>query len=394
MKHICLGICGLALIFVLVIAIMLAAGRRCDFDFYNVGEIDGPKLQQMQLRLRSTFIPQWVPNGHHLVFNLKTPSGVNRSITYVVSYDGSELIMLFKPSSKYDGSHSPDVSPDGNEVIYTTLRHLTDNRGNRIAGSYEIEKVRLDGSERTRLTTSREFDAAPAWSPDGKNIAFVRESGYDRGIYTMSADGTKERLIFPFDLSGETSRSFRHHLTGPTWSSDGIYIAFSVEEPRDVEDPIDYQELYIVRSDGTWHNKVFSWPITSHQTNPISIPSWAPKDNILAFAVSSQNENAIYVVRPDGDKPTKVLEKYGGKQLEWSPDGEEILSSQGFVVRPDGTGFREIFPTGLSGRVAWSPDGRRIAVSTEDGRLITLSRDGTGLSTLVETDENGMLVIP
>ena len=238
------------------------------------------------------------------------------------------------------------------------------------------------------------WQASPSWSPDGKNIAFMRVSSDHRSIYMMNSDGTNERLIYPFDITGEAFRYVSHHLTAPMWSSDGALIAFSVEEPNDAKDwNDDEQGLYIVKSDGSWYHKAFSWPIASNRYNPISIPSWSPKDDILAFAVNSPEENGIYLVHPDGSAPIEIVENYAGDQLVWSPDGQEILSSHGFAVRPDGTGLRQIFPPGLSGWVSWSRDGNKIAISTEDGRLIIVNRDGTGLRRLVHSNYKGEVLL-
>ena len=392
MKCIFMVISVMALAIALVVAVSFAAGQRC--SFYSGGHIDPQGSGRLFQKMNPSFIPNWTIDSQYVVFNSQNVSHRNR--TYIVSSDSSDLTTLSKYNDRYANSYSPNISSDGTEIVYTTLRHVTERENGRKTRNYEIEKARLDGSERTRLTTNYDIDAAPAWSPDGTSIAFVRESGDHRGIYTMSFDGSKERLIFPFDFSEPSPRYVLHHLSGPTWSSDGMFFAFSIEGPA--EGP-NIQELYIARSYGSWHRKVFSSPISAaldprKQKYPISVPAWSPKDGILAFAVNGEGQNALYVIRPDEAEATKILGNYAGDQLAWSPDGQEILSSHGFAVKPDGTGFREIFQPGLSGWIAWSPDGNRIAVSTEDGRLITLNRDGSGMRKLVYADHYGELVLP
>ena len=359
---------------------------------------DSREYGQMVWDLNPSFIPQWSADGTHIVLNQQNKTNGR---TFVVDSKGLTLRALLKYEERYDRSHSPQVSPDGTEVVYSTLRHVTEFGDGGKTRNYEIEKSNLDGSDRRRLTTNRMLDASPAWSPDGTRIAFVRETGDDKGIYTMGSDGSDERLIFPFVQSDKSSQvavwQIDQHQSVPTWSSDSMFIAFSVTARLVGEDPNYTQELYIVRSDGSWHNKVFNWPIpltnVSDVKYPISTPTWSPKEAYLAFGINGQDENAIYVVRPDGTEPTKILDDYAGHQLAWAPDGQEILSSLGFAVRPDGTGFRQVLPDGLGGLVVWSPDSSRIAVSTENGRLITLARNGTDFRILVITDRNRELVL-
>jgi TolB protein len=83
----------------------------------------------------------------------------------------------------------------------------------------EIFEMRPDGSAATQLTHNTAVtDLDPAWSPDGKQIAFVRSqpTRINFDIYVMNADGSNpERLTRSPD--GEFA---------PTWSPDGKQIAF------------------------------------------------------------------------------------------------------------------------------------------------------------------------
>ena len=61
------------------------------------------------------------------------------------------------------------------------------------------------------------YDSAPAWSPDGRQIAFESTMDGDREIYVMNADGTNIRQLTHNTLWDE----------GPAWSPDGTKLAFS-----------------------------------------------------------------------------------------------------------------------------------------------------------------------
>ena len=108
-------------------------------------------------------------------------------------------------SAPYELDFAPDVSPDGTRIVYTTTQYGEIGPagfiGRALYRNFEIETSALDGSDRRRLTENGEHDhdVAPAWSPDGNRIAFVRE-GYqaERGIYVMAADGSNARRIVAF----------------------------------------------------------------------------------------------------------------------------------------------------------------------------------------------------
>ena len=80
----------------------------------------------------------------------------------------------------------------------------------------EVFVANRDGSNLENLTNSPSFDGWPAWSPDGKRIAFAsnRRSSYQ--IYVMDADGANVSLV-----ASNEGRS-----TAPAWSPDGGTLLF------------------------------------------------------------------------------------------------------------------------------------------------------------------------
>ena len=301
MKCIVITVIAIALVLLLIIGgiVVVVLGAVVSVSRYGSEITDSRVFERMQIDLNPSFIPQWSADGTYIVFN---PQNKTDGRTFVVDSKGMDLRALLEYEGRYDGSDSPQISPDGTEVVYSTLRHVTEFESGGRTRNYEIEKSKLDGSDRRRLTNNRMLDASPSWSSDGRRIAFARETGDETGIYTMNSDGSNEHLIFPFRISeetasGETYRFALDHLTGPIWSLDGEFIAFSVKEPNHVKNPGNKQDLYIARSDGSWSRKVLS-QLTLGQKKPISIPSWSPKDEMLAFAVNSQAENTVYVIRP------------------------------------------------------------------------------------------------
>ena len=62
-------------------------------------------------------------------------------------------------------------------------------------GDYEIYSMSSDGTSLTQLTTNGTADESPAWSPDGRRIAFVHALAKRQGIVVMTADGAGAKRV-------------------------------------------------------------------------------------------------------------------------------------------------------------------------------------------------------
>lgn len=210
-----------------------------------------------------------------------------------------------------------------------------------------IVTFRGDGSGRRQLTrrvTSDPYDRdhAPAWSADGRNIAFVR--GF--GLVTMRADGSHRRRVGPsccFDSvawspggrwllasaaaaasTGEPDGLFKLRTDGthlrrvtrgtdstPAWSSTGA-IAFV----RDTGGGISW--IYVIPRPGA----------KSHRLARGTSPSWSPHGAQLAFA---RPGDGIYTVRASGGRAQRLTKGDNDRSPAWSPSGTQIA----FVRYPD-----------------------------------------------------------
>lgn len=138
------------------------------------------------------FDPAWAPDGQRLVFVGAVPPSFSAGI-WSIHVDRSDLRLLI-PGGSVSG---PSFSPDGTRLAYS-----------RDGDIYAANSA--DGSAEHALTATRNAEeAAPAWSPDGTVIAFVRwEKGrrYSQ-IVTIHPDGSGERTVIP-----------RRYAAGaPTW---------------------------------------------------------------------------------------------------------------------------------------------------------------------------------
>ena len=110
----------------------------------------------------------------------------------------------------------PDWSPNGRMILFTS-HSVTDDPIN--SATAEIYTINSDGTGRpARLTNNSEEERAPAWSPDGKRIAFsCRRGGPDFELCVMNADGTGQVQLTDNDVPDLTS----------SWSPDGGKLVFN-----------------------------------------------------------------------------------------------------------------------------------------------------------------------
>ena len=361
---------------------------------------------------RST--PRWSPDGGHIV-------AASEGAIISVRANGSRFRRL--SGGEYVIYDAPDISPDGERMVYTTTRHRSLPWSLSAPWrNFEIETSRLNGSGKRRITKDPGQDVAPAWSPDGTRIAFVRHgsNAESPGIYTVAADGSDQQLVVPFRTgSGEEGdlAVYSWGKTGPTWSPNGEMLGYVLRIDNRVRnaqgglETLRREVLYTVNADGTELKELFAVE-DSLQESITTEPAWSPDSQRIAFLqqiTKPQVEARFYTVRPDGSELTQILGPDDGlgpftvfiwenAVLSWSPDGTGVLipadASDGHlsVVDPDGSNRRRV---GASGAVGiWSPDGSRIAQYRDaDSRiyLSTVNPDGSDLRVLVRIDGDGNL---
>ena len=158
------------------------------------------------------YVPQWTPDGSHIVFMV--PDVPN---TFVVSTDGSKLVGITDGlNGRYAvNSFGPEVSPDGHRLVYATTRPSPLDGRRRPTVPFQIETSRLDGTDRRRLTADRDPNTRPFWSPSGREVVFKRGLSGDRIGIVADSDQNQERVIEVLDAGKEMLRG------KPLWLSSG-----------------------------------------------------------------------------------------------------------------------------------------------------------------------------
>ena len=183
------------------------------------------------------------------------------SLAASLTIDGSiNLTAPLSAGTYYYGACVDSVSgeSDTNNNCSTGVRVTVS--GGEISGSEEIR----------RLTYNLYDDYTPAWSPDGRSIAFTSNQGrgpYDSyDIYVINSDGSNQRRL--------TNNTFMPGADfSPTWSPDGRSIVFTSKRDRDSNN----YEIYVMGADGSNQRR-----LTNNSDNDFA-PSWSPDGRLIAF---------------------------------------------------------------------------------------------------------------
>jgi TolB protein len=276
-----------------------------------------------------------------------TPFGGKHELLYPCLLPGRSSLFLLHPDARVPINLTPDqnrstlpaYSPDGKRIAFTC----------EVQGKLQICVMDEGGKNVRQLTEEPGYNRAPAWSPDGKRIAFISNRDRNSEVYVMDADGAN-----PVNLTNDPGFD-----GDPAWSPDGKQIAFVSGRTEDKA-----LCLCVMDADG---NNVRDLKVNISRAGYV-YPAWSPDGKRIAYAGTADKALEVFVYDTAGGAPTQLTSLGGANGMPaWSPDGKRIafqhtpaggqLASL-YVMNADGTSPTVILAAaGLreGGRPAWKP---------------------------------------
>ncbi len=247
----------------------------------------------------------------------------------------------------------------------------------------DIYTVNGDGSQLKRVT----YGLDPAWSPDGKRIAFTRWNN-PPGLYAINPDGSDEKLLFGYP-----------QIQSPRWSPDGKSIVFT-RQYGGPEGRLTCIGSFCFTSGGTlhwklgWYNLETLYFLDLPSTKQSFAPTWNRDGRSVAFA-----DAGFGILATDVTTNTITNLFYGNPVVQspaYSPDGARLAFQirahdrwEISVMNADGSGVTPLTrPDPLSFAVVhnvapvWSPDSQQIMfLSDRNGKweFFVVNADGSNL---------------
>ena len=219
------------------------------------------------------------------------------------------------------------------------------------------------------LTSNPTNDFAPAWSPDGRRIAFTSRRSGNYDLYVINADGSGVRRL-------TTDPGFDGF---PSWSPDGTRIAFESSRTGGNYD------IWIINADPPASpRRVTSDPAVD------GLPTWSPDARRIAFDSKRDGDWEIYITARGGKVSRVTSNTVSDVQPSWSPDGRQLAfvhnhGLPGVYVRRLSTGIARLLAGGPAYQPSFSPDGRSVIFAWQQQSLelaSMASTDGSGKASL------------
>jgi len=189
-----------------------------------------------------TFAPRFSPDGRKVIMSL---SKNGNSDIYTLDLASRKVTQLTRDNSI---NTAPSYAPDGSQVVFESDR----------GGTQQLYVMSANGGNAKRITFGEGRYANPVWSPRGDLIAFTKMLKGQFYIGVIRPDGSGERLI---------TQAF--HVEGPTWSPNGRVLAYFKETPTGARRSGRSAKLYTIDLTG-YNEQIVPTPLDG------SDPAWSP----------------------------------------------------------------------------------------------------------------------
>ncbi|MFH1570205.1 MAG: hypothetical protein ABIL09_19595 [Gemmatimonadota bacterium] len=252
-----------------------------------------------------------------------------------VAFEGEPLAELNEGVLEYH----PAWSPDGGKLAYITSQHRA------------FAQTRLaihDFATGRHKVLDRYVDTRISWSPDGRQIVFLRNK-----------EGYNDLYVYDLERDEEHRISARMRARDPNFSPDGERIAF-------VRNQDGNSNLALVNRDGSG----LSYLTNNNDGTQIYAPRWSPDGRWILFSVFRTADRDIAMMRSDSPARPK---NWGIRDRTPVPDSLKVFPDSLAYPDADTSGFRVVLGSRADERdPCWLPDGSGFVFSSDESGIFNL----------------------
>jgi Tol biopolymer transport system component/DNA-binding winged helix-turn-helix (wHTH) protein len=280
----------------------------------------------------------WSPDGRWLAVSDKTSAEEPFSL-FLLSTETGEKRRVTSPPASVVGDCSPAFSPDGKQLGFVRVISA-------VVG--EVYLVSVNGGEPKRLTFDGAGVSNAVWTPNGREIVFASRHGGKSRLFRVPVEGGAAEWL-------AATGSEAHY---PAFSRDGSRLAWR-------QNTSDEDIFRLALKSGSENVPPLSSLIISTALE-IS-PRYSPDGKRIAFVSNRSGSDEIWVCDGDGDNPIRLSSFHGplAGSPSWSPDGKRIV----FDCRPEGNA--DIYVVSAEGGQP-----RRLTTDPAEDIVPSWSRDG------------------
>ena len=291
----------------------------------------------------------WSPDGNRLAFSARSGRQGAFSL-HLVSLDGTPPQRLTAPASTYPGDLAPAFSPDGRLLAFVRTE---------IDGRQDVAVVTVQGGRVRRLAREQKGVTGIDWTADGQEVVYAANRDGAAGLWRVGLDGSDPRWVSLGNDAGE--------IAAPSVGRTGG-VAFARQRVRS----------QVVEADASGAVRAVL-PSTRDDRQP----AVAPDGRRVAFVSTRSGSHEVWTARADGTGAARLTD-FGGARVSgprWSPDGRRVVVSARadgdadvFVVLPNGETRALTDDPADDVAPTWSRDGQWVYFASDRGETWQIYR--------------------
>jgi Tol biopolymer transport system component len=301
-----------------------------------------------------------------------------RSPQYKYGFVGDNTIYLSdgeKTRKLVDNAFDPSLSPDGTKIVFSrdSIKEGGHNQSPLVNGPADLWIIGVDGSNLHRLAKTKFSEIDPQWSPDGKVIAYLEDTGSGFPYNLCFIDPTGKTTQFNWCLQDEDKGQTRKTaafswLKSPQGGSQSLIVtSFNY-------DAWNLSPIFRVNTDGVWPHIYNIYPLTEGTRGRAILSRDETKFAYGWEPAMGLGATFVFVEKIDRSEQKKITFDGNIFPVDWSPDGEKLLIQSTddtgntivggyppglYVINADGSNPNPV-AIGAESPAGWSPDGKEM----------------------------------